>query len=415
MVRVTLKASPDGLQKANAALCRFSSKTALAYSAVLSRTTVQAFFAGKDISAESFRKICEVLDLSWEVIAGIKTDVPSVTPTESAKTHPVESDPAITTKKAVISELCPYKGLSAFTTKDAEVFFGRKEFTETLVKAVQTLPFVAVIGNSGSGKSSVVYAGLIHTLEEQGGWKFITFRPKKDPLSELVKALSSLEDKLDDVKQAKKYVKDFKTGDLTLKDVFSFTLERKFYNDRFLIFVDQLEEVYTLCTEENERKIFIDQLLEVINAESETKPPNIVLVITLRADFYGQAIDSRLGEVLQKFKHETIRPMTPEKLQEVIEQPAKKVDLEVQKGLTKIILDKIKSNPGELPLLEFALKKLWEKQSDGQLTIAAYNEIGGVEEALANHAEEFYQKLKEYDQNRVKHIFTQLVREHPSF
>jgi hypothetical protein len=229
-------------------------------------------------------------------------------------------------------------------------------------------------------------------------------------LSELVKALSSLEDKLDDVKQAKKYVKDFKTGDLTLKDVFSFSLERKFYNDRFLIFVDQFEEVYTLCTEENERKIFIDQLLEVINAESETKPPNIVLVITLRADFYGQAIDSRLGEVLQKFKHETIRPMTPEELQEVIEQPAKKVDLEVQKGLTKIILDKIKSNPGELPLLEFALKKLWEKQSDGQLTIAAYNEIGGVEEALANHAEEFYQKLKEYDQNRVKHIFTQLVR-----
>ncbi|MCB8763780.1 nSTAND1 domain-containing NTPase [Planktothrix agardhii] len=307
---------------------------------------------------------------------------------------------------------CPYQGLLAFTTKEAPFFFGREEFTQTLVDAVQKRQFVAIIGNSGSGKSSVVYAGLIHQLEkqEQRGWKFIIFRPKKDPFFEMVNALSSLEDKLEDIKQAKKYIKDLKTGDLTLKDVFSFTLERKFPNDRFLIFVDQFEEVYTLCPED-ERKNFIDQLLEVINAESETKSPNIVLVITLRADFYGHAIDYQpLLEIFQKCKPENIGPMNPEELQAAIEKPAKEVDLKIQDGLTKIILDAVKSNPGELPLLEFCLKQLWEKQSNGQLTSAAYYEIGGVEKALANHAEEIYQKLHEDKQNRVKHIFTQLVR-----
>jgi energy-coupling factor transporter ATP-binding protein EcfA2/sugar lactone lactonase YvrE len=306
---------------------------------------------------------------------------------------------------------CPYKGLLAFTTQDAAFFFGREKFTQALVDAVQKRPFVAVIGNSGSGKSSVVYAGLIHQLEKQGGWKFIIFRPKKDPFFEMVNALSSLEDKLEDIKQAKKYIKDLKTGDLTLKEVFSFTLERKFPNDRFLIFVDQFEEVYTLCTEENERKNFIDQLLEVINAESETKSPNIVLVITLRADFYWHAIAYQpLGQVLDKWNHEIILAMNPEELQAAIEKPAKEVNLTIQDGLTKTILNAVKSNPGELPLLEFCLKQLWEKQSNGQLTSAAYYEIGGVEKALANHAEEIYQKLHEDKQNRVKHIFTQLVR-----
>ena len=305
---------------------------------------------------------------------------------------------------------CPYKGLSAFTTEDAALFFGREEFTQALVDVVQERPFVAVIGNSGSGKSSVVYAGLIHQLEKQGGWKFIIFRPTDNPFFEMVNALSSLEDKLKDIKQAKEYIKDLKTGDVTLKDVFSFNLERKFPNDRFLIFVDQFEEVYTLCPKD-ERKNFIDQLLEVINAEREKRTPNIVLVITLRADFYAQAIDYiPLGEVLQKGKQEIILAMKPDELQAAIEKPAKVVGLTIQEGLIKIILDAVKSNPGELPLLEFCLEQLWEKQSNGQLTIAAYDEIGGVEKALANHAEENYQKLNEDEQNRVKHIFTQLVR-----
>jgi len=396
MGRLTLKVSPDGLQKVvDAMRRRFPTKMALADSAGLSRTTVHAFFAGKAIGVDSFRRICEVLNLPWEEIAGIETDTPpSVTP--------------------VISEICPYKGLSAFTKDDAHFFFGREKFTATLVQAVQTRPFVAVIGNSGIGKSSVVFAGLIPELDEQGGWKFITFRPTNSPFFQLAYALLSLlepeMDKLESLAKAKKYATNFKAGELTLKDVLEVSLQENLSTQHFLIFVDQFEEVYTLCPED-ERKNFIDQLLEVVDAESEKRSPDIVLVITVRSDFFRQAIAYQpLGEVLQKWKPETILSMNQEELQAVIEKPAQAVGLTIQEGLTQIILDTVKSNPGELPLLEFSLEKLWQKQSNGQLTIAAYNEIGGVEKALANHAEEIYQKLNEDDQNRVKHIFTQLVR-----
>jgi len=328
--------------------------------------------------------------------------------------QPISRKPTLNQKK-VISEICPYKGLSAFTKEDAPFFFGRTEFTKTLVQASQTRPFIAVIGNSGSGKSSVVFAGLIPELEQENFWEFIIFRPTDNPFFQLANALLCLlepeMDKLERLTKAKKSANNFKTGELTLKEVLDdITLQKKSSNQRLLIFVDQFEEVYTLSTEE-EREIFIEQLLEVVNAKSEKRTSDIVLVITLRADFYAQAIDyTPLGEVLQKWKPETILAMNQEELQEAIEKPAREVDIKIQDGLTKIILDAVKSKPGELPLLEFALKKLWENQSNGQLTIAAYNEIGGVEKALANHAEEIYQGLNKDEQNRVKHIFTQLVR-----
>ncbi len=310
---------------------------------------------------------------------------------------------------------CPYKGLSAFTKDDAHFFFGREKFTKTLVDAVQQQPFVAVIGNSGSGKSSVVFAGLIPKLEEMGGWKFITFRPTNSPLLQLANALLSLLepeiDSLECLAKAKRSANNFKTGELTLKDVLDVSLQKKSPKQRFLIFVDQFEEIYTLSPED-ERKVFIDQLLEVINAERQkNRTHDIVLVITLRADFYGHAIDYQpLLEVFQNSAQKLIGVMNQEELQSVIEEPARKVGLTIQDGLTKIILDAVTSNPGELPLLEFCLEQLWEKQRDGQLTIAAYHEMGGVEKALANHAEEFYHKLNEDEQNRLKHIFTQLVR-----
>jgi len=334
---------------------------------------------------------------------------------EREKTQATISRKITPNKTKVISEICPYKGLSAFTKDDTAFFFGRTEFTKTLVQASRTRPFIAVIGNSGSGKSSVVFAGLIPELEQEKFWEFIIFRPTNNPFFQLANALLCLlepeMDKLERLAKAKKSANNFKTGELTLKEVLDdITLQKKSSNQRLLIFVDQFEEVYTLSTEE-EREIFIEQLLEVVNAKSENRTSDIVLVITLRADFYAQAIDyTPLGEVLQKWKPETILAMNQEELQEAIEKPAREVDIKIQDGLTKIILDAVKSKPGELPLLEFALKKLWENQSNGQLTIAAYNEIGGVEKALANHAEEIYQSLNKDEQNRVKHIFTQLVR-----
>jgi len=142
------------------------------------------------------------------------------------------------------------------------------------------------------------------------------------------------EDEWYQIGKAEEYAKNFQTGKWKIKRHLYATLQKDLSNQRLLIFIDQFEEVYTLCPED-ERNIFIDQLLAII-AEREKQPPNIVLVITLRADFLGQAIDSRLGEVLQKFKFEMIRTMNQEELQSAIEKPAQAVGLTIQDGLTKI-------------------------------------------------------------------------------
>jgi WD40 repeat protein len=325
--------------------------------------------------------------------------------TNTTVTKPVES-------KNILA--CPYRGLFAFRPEDAPVFFGREKFTEALVAAVSQKPLVAVIGNSGIGKSSVVFAGLIPELNKLANWETITFRPNKSPLFQLANALLQwLEpemDKLGRIGKCKKYAEQFKTQELILKDVLDVSLKESYPQKKLLIVVDQFEEIYTLSPED-EKLIFLKQLLDVVEVESQKNSYNVVVAIALRADFYGLALANlRLGQELQKWKSENILEMNRDELKSAIEKPAEQVGLTIQDGLTKIILDQVQSNPGELPLLQFTLEQLWKRQSNGELRIAAYDEIGGVEQALANHAETIYQKLNEDEKKRGQHIFTQLVR-----
>jgi WD40 repeat protein len=311
------------------------------------------------------------------------------------------------------SDKCPYKGLFAFDKEDVSFFFGRKKIIRTLVNAVQKQPLVAVVGNSGIGKSSVIRAGLIPELESSEAWKIAILRPTNNPFFRLAKALLELfEPKMDALGReinAKKYANDFKNGDLILKDILESQLQEISTKQRILIVVDQFEELYTLCSED-ERNIFLDQLLGAIEIENENPKLDVVLVITLRADFYTYAISHpALGKALQVWKTETLLKMNPDELKEAIEEPAQIAKLKIQDGLTQIILEAVKNNQGELPLLEFTLEKLWEKRSNGQLTISAYHEIGGVQQALANHAETVYNQLNEKEKKQAQHIFTQLV------
>ena len=313
-----------------------------------------------------------------------------------------------------ISDKCPYKGLFAFDKEDVPFFFGRKKFIRTLVNAVQKQPLVAVIGNSGIGKSSVIRAGLIPELESSEAWKIAILRPTNNPFFRLAKALLELfnpeMDTLGREINAKRYANDFKNGSLILKDILESKLQEISAKERILIVVDQFEELYTLCSED-EINIFLDQLLGAIEIENENPKLDVVLVITLRLDFYKNALSHPvLGKALQDWKPETLIKMNPDELKEAIEEPAQVAKLKIQDGLTQIILEAVKNNQGELPLLEFTLEKLWEKRSDSQLTISAYHEIGGVEKALANHAETVYNQLNDTEKKQAQHIFTQLVR-----
>lgn len=306
------------------------------------------------------------------------------------------------------TEVCPYRGLFAFREEDAPFFYGRDAFTQMLVAAVQQQSLVAVIGPSGSGKSSVVFAGLIPRLRQEGNWRIVSFRPGDRPFrnlaAKLVPLLETQMSETDQLLEINKQAKALREGDLALRDVVTRILEKNL-GDRFLLVVDQFEELYTLCRDARERLLFLDSLLETCE-----RTPNFTLVLTLRADFLGQALSYRpFGDALQ-YADLKLSPMNREELQAAVEQPATMLGVTIESGLTERILDAVSAEPGDLPLLEFALNQLWAKQRDAQLTHAAYEEIGGVEAALSRYAEEAYGRLNEEEKERARRIFIQLVR-----
>ncbi len=294
----------------------------------------------------------------------------------------------------------------AFQEKDAEFFFGRETFVDGLVRVTQQQPLVAVIGSSGSGKSSVVLAGLIPKLREEGSWLIESFRPNKQPFYELAAALiSQLEPQLgktDKTIKAKELAESIRQHGF-IADVSAILKDNP--GKRLLLVVDQFEELYTGCAA-TEQQQFIDGLLAAVESASRT----VTLVLTLRADFYSYVVNyPPFGEALNKYPPQNLSVMKTEEMLSAIERPAETLGVKLDEGLTQRILDNVKREPGNLPLLEFALTQLWAKQSRGLLTHQAYSEIGGVAKALSNHAEAVYGKLSEQEQKQVQQIFLQLV------
>ena len=303
----------------------------------------------------------------------------------------------------------PYQGLSAFQEKDAALFFGRETFTNQLVKVVETKKLVAVIGASGSGKSSVVLAGLIPSLRQQENWLIANLRPESTPFENLAKALLSPMTQLETGKnegvtevngdEINQLAIDLQEGNRSLSDVVKSIGSSR----RFLLFIDQFEEIYTYPNQKSRQ--FLDCLLDAVQNFSAFR-----LVITLRVDFLNQAIKyDPFREQLDKWKPEFIGGMVRTELQAAIEEPAKKRNVYLEAGLTEHILNEVGEEQGNLPLLEFALTELWKQQENGLLTRLKYDEIGGVEKALCRHAEGVYDALKEGDKERTKQIFMKLV------
>jgi|GEM_PF-1256466 len=301
----------------------------------------------------------------------------------------------------------PYQGLAAFGEKDAAFFFGRETYVNGLVEAVNKQPLVGVIGPSGSGKSSVVYAGLIPQLRMTEKWVIESFRPGNQPFyqlaSALVRQLVPGTDEIQQLRSAAGLDKNIQQGLVTLEQIISRIIEHN-PGKRLLLFIDQFEELYTLCKKEEQER-FTDLMLQAIHQN------NLTLVFTLRADFYGFVLAYRpLRDALQQFTPQLLSAMNREELLQAIEQPAQKIEVQLEAQLSQRILDDVGNEPGNLPLLEFALTRLWSLQQNRTLTHQAYQEIGGVKKALANHAEQVYQKLNETQQNAAHRIFVQLVR-----
>lgn len=311
------------------------------------------------------------------------------------------------------SVLCPYRSLRAFREEDSPLFFGRDAFTEQLFEKVHTHKLVAVIGPSGSGKSSVVQAGLLPQLRRERPpnplWEFVAFTPGKRPFDNMAATMLPLWDREPNKTQGLlnmgELVAQLREGKTPLRAMVELALRGAGNAERLLVVVDQFEELFTLLTADKERRQFVRTLLELCEL------PQVSVVLTLRADFYGQVIgfNRELSDRVQRGII-NLGPMTPQELQQVIEEPAKVSRLRFEPGLVKRILDYVQEQPGSLPLLEFCLTALWERRKEGVLGNAQYDEIGGVAGAINTLADETFRKLTPADQAETMRLFSRLVR-----
>jgi formylglycine-generating enzyme required for sulfatase activity len=309
----------------------------------------------------------------------------------------------------------PYRGLFAFRPEHAPLFFGREQFTAQLAQAVESRPFVAVLGASGSGKSSVVFAGLAPALDNSGPWLFSTFRPGDDPFMGLAHALVPLiEPDLSAIKQigeARDLAARLREGRTPLSD-YLHHIHATSPDHRLLLIADQFEELYTLTRDPATRHAFLDLLLSTLqssHSQFNTQNSKFKTILTLRADFLGQASLYRpFADALQGTT-ELLGPMTRAEMTAAIEKPAELRGVSFEANLVERLLDDVGQEEGSLPLLEFALDELWQRQRQRLLTHVAYDEIGGVRGALSRHADKVYRNLPLEEQERARRIFVQLV------
>lgn len=306
----------------------------------------------------------------------------------------------------------PFKGLSFFREEDAPLFFGRDAAVDALASKLARRNLVALVGTSGSGKSSVVRAGLIPRLRSDLAepWEIATIVPNDRPLYNLAAALLQLLESdlapTDRLIRIGGLAEALEHGSLHVRDIVEEILRKQPGTRRFLLVVDQWEELYTLTKSDAARRRFVDDLLQATEAKS------LSVVVTLRGDFVGHALRHRgLADRLQDAQV-NLGPMRRDELRLAIAKPAAKVNGAFEPGLVERILDDVGDEPGHLPLLEFVLQRTWDDalRSGRLMRHKTYEAIGGVEGALSCTADTTYEKLSDRERRAIERLFLQLVR-----
>jgi len=313
--------------------------------------------------------------------------------------------------EAVAEGAQPYRGLQVFDVDDAPFFFGREALTEWLLDKLRPVPnasrFLAIFGPSGSGKSSLARAGLLAAVKRgeiagSDSWPTTVFRPGEKPLETLAVQLAAL----GGFPSVFELLRDLAADKRALHLNARVALSQAPADRRLLVLVDQFEEVFTLCSDEAQRTAFIDNLL---HAAMAADGPTVV-VLTLRADFYGRcAVYPDLAPAVSD-RQTLVRPMTRDELRSAIERPAYLAGCELEGGLTELLLKEVEAQPGCLPLLEYALLQIWQHREGRRLTATAYNEIHGVTGALETRAEEVYAKLTTAEGEACRQVLLKLVQ-----
>lgn len=308
-------------------------------------------------------------------------------------------------------EQCPYMGLVAFHEGREKYFFGRERLVTALLAQVQATRLVAVVGPSGSGKSSLVLAGLIPLLKSGAitgseTWRYVVrIVPGSDPLSSLADVFQSptanplltiptdepIPFVVDNLRRDADYLAQWvnTTGAQPL-----------------VLVIDQFEEVFTLCTDDNLRAAFLNNLLNLVSAPG----PRHVVILTMRTDF--ESFVARVPALLPHFEAGLLRvtPLNTAELRAVIEKPAEQVGLKFESGVVDALVQDVLGEPAALPLLQFTLLKFWEQRTRNRITWDTYKRLGGGRLALARSADRLYESLIPEDQVTLRRILLRLVR-----
>ncbi len=306
---------------------------------------------------------------------------------------------------------CPYLGLDFFTEDDARRFFGRERLVSDLLERVQTSRFVIIAGPSGSGKSSLVRAGLLHALKQgalpaahSDRWLYTTLTPGHDPIEQLALAMSRLAKSPD----AAKYMREHSAEVGALHECAESQLsDRK--DQRVVIFVDQFEEVFTQISKDSDRVVFLNLLTTAATIENG----RVTVLFALRSDFVTNCATYPQLYALVNQQFLLVGAMQPDELVSAIARPALEVGLRIDPDLIAQIVNDMQDEPGVLPLMQFALKDLFDaQQAKGgviALTLDDYLARGGLRKALERHADRAFAKLNPNEQQLARSIFAGLI------
>jgi len=311
----------------------------------------------------------------------------------------------------------PYKGLRAFEAADYRDFFGREAIVQNLLvkldgaeqaktknhKQLTQGRFLAIVGPSGSGKSSLVKAGIIPALwagkiPKSDKWFIVEMMPGPRPLDELEVALTRIA--ADQAGNLRGHLDRDRFGLLR-----SANLILPADESELVVVIDQFEELFTLVDDESVR----DQLMALVEGAVTDQRSRVRVIITLRADYYDRPLQHPSFGSLVRANMETLLPLSAEELERAIVNPAAQVGVAFESGLPATIIEDVRYRPGALPLLQYALTELFELRQGRLLTAEGYETIGGVTGALAKRAEELYQEQSEEGREAIHQLFLRLV------
>jgi len=322
--------------------------------------------------------------------------------------------------------ICPYRGLDAFREEDSAFFFGRgsaddpKSPIGELVSKVREHPFVMVVGRSGSGKSSLVYAGLLPALRRDRDrfWNVLSLRPGREPLRALAAAFNPRADDEGAAKYAKRITKEadeLRTGDPELlSHMIREQLGQAEGKDRLLLYIDQWEELYAQAPSNSDKEratqhaADVNRFIDLLLTAARTAP--VAVVATVRADFYDPLIANQEIKSLLPTRQILLGSMLRSELESTIVEPAKKVELTFDPpSLVQRILDEAGEDEGMLPLLQYALKESWALRKGKSISGDSYARSGGVREAIRITAERTFEALSAESQQAARQLFLRLV------